>query len=86
MKKYLIIALLACVPAFVQAEPQKKAPKGGTTLEQFEETRKKSAKKNGNKYNEKKTHEIFKKMDVNKDGFATPDEKKAYWASQKKKS
>jgi len=85
MKKYLIIALLACIPAFVQAEPKKKAPKGGTTLEQFVEVRKKSAEKSGNKYNEKKTLEIFKGMDANKDGVADAKEKKAYWAAKNKK-
>jgi hypothetical protein len=81
MKKWFVLALIVCVSAAVQAgegEAKKKgAAKGGKEVskEQFVAQQKNMAEKKGTEFDQAKSEARFAKMDKNKDGKLSPDEK-----------
>lgn len=81
MKKWFVLALIVCVAGFVQAgekSDKKGADKGkDTSKEQFVASQKKMAEKKGNEFDQAKAEARFDKMDKNKDGVLTADEKPA---------
>jgi hypothetical protein len=91
MKKWFVLALIVCVAAAVQAgegEGKKKGKgkgKGGdVTKEQFIERAKKTAEKKGTEFDQAKVEKRFDRLDANKDGKLSPDEK-GKGAGKKKK-
>ncbi|VGO16563.1 hypothetical protein PDESU_05154 [Pontiella desulfatans] len=83
MKKWFVLALIACVAVAVQAGEGKKkdgdAKQGGkdVTKEQFVAQQKKMAEKKGTEFDQAKAEAKFDKMDKNKDGKLSADEKPA---------
>jgi hypothetical protein len=80
MKKWFVLALIACVAVAVQAGEGKKkgdAKKGGKdiTKEQYVANAKKQAEKKGAEFDQAKVEARFDKMDKNKDGKLSADEK-----------
>jgi hypothetical protein len=89
MKKWFILALVACVAATVQAEAEKKnddakgKPKV-TTKESYVAWRKKEAEKAGKEFDQAAAEAHFDKRDKNGDGQLTGDEKKGKKKGKKK--
>ena len=78
MKKWLAVALFACVAVAVQAgegEGKKKGQGGDTTKEQYIAQAKKQAETKGTEFDQAKVEAKFDKMDTNKDGVLSGDEK-----------
>ena len=81
MKKWFVLALIACVAVAVQAGEGKKKGEGkgkGTgevTKEKFVAQQKKMAEKKGIEFDQAKVEARFDKMDKNKDGKLSADEK-----------
>lgn len=78
MKKWFVLALIACVAVGVQAGEGKKKGEGKgkvVTKEQFVAQQKKMAEKKGVEFDLAKAEARFKKLDKNKDGKLTADEK-----------
>ncbi len=82
MKKWLILAVIVCVGVVVQAaegEGKKKDKGGGSdvTKEQYVASAKKRAEKKGKDFNQAKVEATFDKLDANKDGKLSADERPA---------
>lgn len=80
MKKWFVLALIACVAVGVQAgegESKKKGKGEGKTVtkEKFIANQKKMAEKKGTEFDQAKSEARFDKMDKNQDGKLTADEK-----------
>jgi len=79
MKKWFVLALIACVAGVVQAgeEAGKKGKGKGkdVTKEQFIEKQKKNAEKKGLEFDQAKAEAQFAKKDKNNDGVLSGDEK-----------
>lgn len=67
-------------------KPQLKKGKYDWDKAEFLADAQKKAKKNGWKYNEKKSKELFAKMDTNNDSIVTPQEREAYWKAWETKN
>ncbi|MDF7807359.1 hypothetical protein P4E94_07915 [Pontiellaceae bacterium B12219] len=81
MKKWLIVALVACVAAGVQAtdgkkDSGKKGKDAPVTKEQFLKQMKARAEKVGKEFDPAKAEAEFKKLDKDADGVLTGAEKK----------
>ena len=77
MKKTVLIAMFGLMVGSVWAN--------GETKEQFCEAKRAFAESKGWKHNQALAEQIFDEMDVNKDGFVTGDEKKAWNQLQREK-
>jgi hypothetical protein len=79
MKKWLIMGCIAALCASIQAgeEGKKKGEGQGKpmTKEQFVAQQQKMAEKKGAEFDQAAAEARFEKMDKNKDGVLTPDEK-----------
>ncbi|MDF7825622.1 hypothetical protein P4B35_16465 [Pontiellaceae bacterium B12227] len=80
MKKWFVLALIACVAVGVQAGEGEKKGKGKgeskpVTKEMFVAQQKKMAEKKGTEFDQAKSEAKFDKLDKNKDGTLTADEK-----------
>ena len=77
MKKLFILALIVAVAGMAQAgeEGKKKGEGKDVTKEQFVAQQKKMAEKKGTEYDQAKADARFDKMDKNKDGKLSADEK-----------
>ncbi|WP_372806635.1 hypothetical protein [Pontiella sp.] len=80
MKKWLVMAMIACVAVAVQAGEGEKKGKGESkpkdvTKAQFVAQQKKMAEKKGTEFDQAAVEAKFDKMDKNKDGKLTADEK-----------
>ena len=90
MKKWLIIACVAAICASVQAaeEGKKKAEaakeKKPMTKEQYLAAKQKRAEKNGTEFNKALAEKQFERMDKNKDGILSPEERQGKKAAPKK--
>ena len=90
MKKWFILALIVCFGAAVQAgeEGKKKGEDKGkgkdVTKEAFVANQKKMAEKKGTEFDQAKSEARFEKLDKNKDGKLSADEKPAKKKKQKK--
>jgi hypothetical protein len=76
MKKWMIVAGIACTAACVNAAP------GDSTKEQYLAGIKKQAEGKSWDFNPAKAEETFNAIDTNQDGIASGTEKKAYWADK----
>ena len=91
-RKLFAMALVVCVAALAHAEgqgnSQKTAGKGNgkkaMNLEEFCAMQKRMAEKKGRKYDQAKAEARFKKLDTNKDGKVSPDERAAARKKNKK--
>lgn len=93
MKKWLAVALFVCVAVAVQAaegegkkKGQDKGKGGDVTKEQFIAQAKKQAETKGTAFDQAKAEEKFNKMDKNKDGVLSADEKAQGGKKKEKKS
>jgi hypothetical protein len=78
MKKWFVLALIACMAVGVQAgegADKKKGEGKPVSKEQFVAQQKKMAEKKGTEYDQAKAEAKFDKMDKNQDGKLTADEK-----------
>ena len=82
MKKWFVLALIACVAVAVQAGEDKKKDEGkdkkqssAVSKEQFVAQQKKMAEKKGKEFDQAKVEARFDKLDKNKDGKLTDEEK-----------
>ena len=80
MKKWFVLALIACVAVAVQAgEGKKKGQEKGQgkdiSKEKYIANQKKMAEKKGIEFDQAKVEKHFDRMDANKDGKLSPDEK-----------
>jgi len=89
MKKWFVLALIACVALGVQAGEGKKKGEGkrgkDVTKEQFVARQKKMAEKKGTEFDQAKAEARFVKLDKNKDGKLSPDEKPQKKGKKEKK-
>jgi hypothetical protein len=78
MKKWIAVALIVCVAAFVQAAEKKgKGEAKPQTKEQFVAAAQKRAEKESKDFDKAKCEAQFDKMDKDGDGTVTPEEKAA---------
>ncbi len=84
MKKWFVLAMIACVAVVVQAgdgegkgKNEGKGKGGDVTKEQFIAQQKKMAEKKGMEFDQAKAEKKFENLDKNKDGKLSPDEKPA---------
>jgi hypothetical protein len=81
MKGWLTLALVVCVATALQAGESEKKGEGkkghgkGTSKEQFVAQQKRMAKKKGKEFDQAKAEKRFNKLDANKDGKLSADEK-----------
>lgn len=84
MKKWFVMAMIVCLAAAVQAaegegkkkgEGKGKGKGGDVTKEQFVANAKKQAEAKGAAFEQAKVEARFEKMDKNKDGVLSGDEK-----------
>ena len=89
MKKWFILALIACITVGVQAGEKKKEEGKGkpkvTTKESYVAWKKAEAEKAGKKFDQAAAEAHFDKRDKNKDGKLTGDEKGKPKKDKKKK-
>ncbi len=90
MKKWMILALILCIGAAVQAEETKdkkkqKGPKEPVTKEQYIAQQKKMAEKKGTEFDQAKVEAQFKKLDKNGDGKLSTKEQPARKGKKKEK-
>ncbi|MDQ8180238.1 hypothetical protein [Pelagicoccus sp. SDUM812005] len=81
--KLIILVLVAVSAAFAQAKP-KEAAADSLTQEAYVAAVKESMEKKGKEFDEKKAVARFKRMDADKDGVLTKEERQAFAAKRKK--
>lgn len=88
MKMWFVLVLIVCIAGAVRAEEagEKKEEKKGTTKEQYIEYRKKQAAEKGTEFDQAKAEAYFDKIDTDKDGIMSPEEKAKKKADKKKKA
>ncbi|VGO20725.1 EF-hand domain-containing protein [Pontiella sulfatireligans] len=92
MKKWFVLAMIVCAAVAVQAGEGKKkgadkgkAPGKDVTKEQFCAQQKKMAEKKGSEFDQAKVEAKFAKLDKNKDGKLSADEKPSKGKGKKQK-
>lgn len=80
--KLISFLLVIAISSFAQAKPEKKVE--AVTKEAYLASVKAAVEKKGNTFDEKKTAARFDRIDADKDGVITPEERKAFAAKNKK--
>jgi hypothetical protein len=91
MKKWFVVALIACLSAAVvtadEGEGKKKGKGGGKDwdIERFCQMQEKRAEKTGKPYDRAEAEAKFAKKDKNGDGILTPEERQGGGKGKKQK-
>lgn len=81
--KLISFLLVIAISSFAQAKEKKEIE--SVTKEAYLASVKAAVEKKGKEFNEKKTAARFDRIDANKDGVASAEERKAFAAKSKKK-